>query len=368
MNSDTEDDDGSSVIYTSRLGSSSITPSTSSSGHLNVGGNSLGHTYTRASSSQSLRSRIFSLASSTSSPRVRDKPICTTPGVLCAGETETETDEPSRALPTARIIPPSLPLIPPSTLEQRLTPLLFEFARLLSIVPAVFGTLYNIYFIIWPPKPTGVGRPPPERIDYFISALWAILTGYQCLALATGLLTRWRLYYPPLSTLVRLLALQGICWPATHLTLTMLGHEVRPIVTWAAIGTTTCCSRSIQIWVTSNLWWERRGAGEDSNASVPLGDTATSTMADGSSASTVSHTPLHKPPAPAPRQTYWKRWGGGGKWGGRRWDWREVGVKCALPAGVVYFIMAWAEQLRRELAVGGGLNLSSTYNEAGIAR
>lgn len=197
----------------------------------------------------------------------------------------------------------------------------------------------------------------------------AILTGYQCLALATGLLTRWRLYYPPLSTLVRLLALQGICWPATHLTLTVLGHEVRPVVTWAVIGTTTCCSRSIQIWVTSNLWWERRGAGDDANPSVSLTDTAsslTSTMADASSASTVSHTPLHKPPAPAPRQTYWKRWGGGGKWGGRRWDWREVGVKCALPAGVVYFIMAWAEQLRRELAVGGGLSMSSTYKAAGV--
>jgi hypothetical protein len=46
---------------------------------------------------------------------------------------------------------------------------------------------------------------------------------------------------------------------------------------------------------------------------------------------------------------YWKRWGGG-KWGGRRWDWKEVGVKCMLPAGIVYFVMAWAEQLRRELS------------------
>ncbi|PPQ87003.1 hypothetical protein CVT25_009512 [Psilocybe cyanescens] len=308
MNSDTEDDNESSMIYTSRLGSSSIMPSGSSS---NVHNNN-SHAYTRASpsssSAQSLRSRIFSLASSSthasSSSRIRDKPICTTPGVLCAGETETETDEPSRALPTARIIPPSLPLIPPTTLEQRLTPLLFEFARLLSIVPAVFGTLYNLYFLVWPPQARqvgmGVGRPPPERVDYFISALWAILTGYQCLALATGLLARWRLYYPPLSTLVRLLALQGICWPATHLTLTVLQHEVRPVVTWAVIGTTTCCSRSVQIW--------------------------------------------------RQRQAYWRRWRSSSKWNGRRWDWGE----CALPAGVVYFVMAWAEQLRRELATGTG--------------
>jgi len=71
MSSDTEDDrDEVGVIYASRIGSQ-----------------------TRASS-QGLRSRIFGLATST--PRVRDKPISTTPGVMCAGETETETDEPVR--------------------------------------------------------------------------------------------------------------------------------------------------------------------------------------------------------------------------------------------------------------------------------
>ena len=70
MSSDTEDDrDDVGMIYTSpRIGSQ-----------------------TRLS--QGLRSRIFRLAS-TSTPRVRDKPISTTPGVMCAGETETETDEP----------------------------------------------------------------------------------------------------------------------------------------------------------------------------------------------------------------------------------------------------------------------------------
>jgi len=66
-------------------------------------------------------------------------------------------------------------------------------------------------------------------------------------------------------------------------------------------------SRSVQLWVTSNLWWE----GEESKG-----------------------------------QRSWR----GGKWGGRRWDWREVGIQCMLPAGVVYFVMAWAEQLRREFS------------------
>ncbi|KAL1665384.1 N-glycosylation protein-domain-containing protein [Schizophyllum commune] len=237
------------------------------------------------------------------------KPITTAPGQLGAGETETEADEPPRRLPTARIVGSSAPIVPPSSLQQQLTPLLFEFSRLLSIVPAFIGLLYNIYHMLYPPSHPGA----PQRVDYFVSALWAILTGYQCLSLTTGLLTRWRIYYAPLSTLVRLLALQSICWPATHFTLVVLEHEKRPVITWAVIATTTCCSRSVQLWVTSNLWWEPRER-----------------MARGQGGK-------------------WHRWRGG-QWGGRRWDWREVGLKCMFPAGVLYFVMAWAEQLRREFS------------------
>ena len=34
----------------------------------------------------------------------------------------------------------------------------------------------------------------------------------------------------------------------------------------------------------------------------------------------------------------------------RRWDWKEVSLKCVLPAGVLYFVMAWVGELRREWA------------------
>jgi hypothetical protein len=72
-----------------------------------------------------------------------------------------------RQLPTARIIPSSGPLIPPTTLQQRLTPFLFAFSRWLSIVPAFFGTLYNIFRAVSsPPKPAG------HRIDFIVSILW----------------------------------------------------------------------------------------------------------------------------------------------------------------------------------------------------
>jgi hypothetical protein len=50
-------------------------------------------------SNQSFRNRLFGMVSLNVGPRVRDKPICTTPGELCAGETETETDEPVSSSP-----------------------------------------------------------------------------------------------------------------------------------------------------------------------------------------------------------------------------------------------------------------------------
>lgn len=215
-------------------------------------------------------------------------------------------DEPSNPLPTARIFPSPVPIAPPSPFA-RLTPLLFQTFRLLSIIPAFFGTIDLLFNFCYPPSSAN----PNTRVDYIVSALWAILTGYQCLCLATGLLTRWQAYYSPLPTLVRLLALQAICWPATHLTLTVLNHRKRPLVCWALIASTTCFSRSIQLWVTSNLW-------DHTKALEKVG------AANGST------------------------WGTSGKWAGRRWDWAEVGRQCALPAGVLYFITAWAAILRRE--------------------
>ncbi|KAK2463308.1 hypothetical protein APHAL10511_004963 [Amanita phalloides] len=303
--------------------------------------------YTATSRSrQDIRSRFFSgLKQLGAPPRgSKFKSISTAPGQLCAGETETEADEPSRRLPTARIVPASAPIIPPNTLQQRLTPLLFELSRLLAVVPALVGTLYNLYRLYSPPTSSPFpARKPPERIDYLVSALWAILTGYQCLALTTGLLTRWRLYYPPLSTLIRLLALQGICWPATQLTLSIFEHEKRPVVVWALIGTTTCMSRSVQIWVTSNLWWDGPPGAEEEVASTtaPASAPVASARHEGE-ISAIKDDMAHV----RARRGYWRRWGG--KWGGRRWDWKEVGSKCLLPASLMYFIMAWAEQLRRE--------------------
>jgi hypothetical protein len=162
----------------------------------------------------------------------------------------------------------------------------------------------------------------------------ALLTAHQCLSLTTGLLTRWRHYYPPLSTLVRLLALQGICWPATQLTVNILEVAKRPAVVWAVIGTTTCTSRSVQIWVVSNL--PTNSASSQGLSTDPREREKARAEAEASGSKTK-----------AKGNTYWKKWN---KWRRkRRWDWREVSIKCVLPAGLLYFIMAWAGELRREL-------------------
>ncbi len=101
-------------------------------------------------------------------------------------------------------------------------PILFQLFRLLAIVPAVFGTLWNIYHVLRPPD--GLNE---WRVDYSVSVLWvclvaliaveqhslprsqSVLTGWQCLQLTTGLLKRWRVYYSLPAALIRLLALQG---------------------------------------------------------------------------------------------------------------------------------------------------------------
>ncbi|CDO73862.1 hypothetical protein BN946_scf185016.g19 [Trametes cinnabarina] len=256
------------------------------------------------------------------------KPITTAPGALCAGETETEGEDSvsvtlSSLAPvefTSRRQPRNLPTarIRPSSLSQQLSlpasaawivQFLFQLFRLLAIVPAVFGTLWNFYHVVVPPNGNDA---------------WRVTT----LSLTTGLLKRWKVYYSPFATLIRLLALQAICWPATHLTLSIMDHEARPLVCWAAIGTTTCCSRSVQLWVTSNI------------VPVPLPPTHHSAHA-----ASAAH--LHQPAVPSTLRLGEEELMRKGK--RRRWDWAQVGVKCALPAGVVYCVMAWALVLRREV-------------------
>lgn len=80
----------------------------------------------------------------------------------------------------------------------------------------------------------------------------AALTGMFCFELTTGLTHRWLLYYSLAPTLLRLVSLQSICWPSTFITLKYLG-SIDILFAWIVVATTTACSRSVQIWVTSNV-------------------------------------------------------------------------------------------------------------------
>jgi len=225
-------------------------------------------------------------------------------------ETEDADDtSASRSLPNTRITPSN------ANSSTPFNPLIFQLLRLLSIVPAFLGSCYHLFHLAF-------SSPPalPDRIDSLIALSFALVTLNAHLGLTTGLLLRWRTFYAPMAVLVRLLALQSICWPATHLTLLILSHSKRPTVCWAVIGTTTCISRSIQMWVCSNLAVIR----------------------------SPEHVPPHRkrinrlqyllmPPAPLPLRSR-----------PRRWDWNRVLFRCGLPLAICYFIMAWGEVAKKE--------------------
>lgn len=185
-----------------------------------------------------------------------------------------------------------------------------------------------------------------------------MLTAHQCLAFTNGLFLRWKAYYPLVPTLIRLLALQAICWPATHFTLKTFDYIQRPLICWTIIGTTTCVSRGIQIWATSNLVSAYGSLASSSAKSTPLHSQSVSY----SNLAAALREERRRREAEEEERGRTRKWmssvtfgiGGTGvgapAGGGKRrfWDWKEVGLKCALPAAVLYFVMAWALLLKRE--------------------
>lgn len=142
----------------------------------------------------SLRSRLLKRKGPGQDERLR--PITTATNVSGATETETESDSVSphpsfhpvvllhihsprclvepRNLPTARLTRPALTASTPFSCPPWVFASLFVFSRLLSIVPAVVGTLWNLYHLVWPP--TGPGPSTLSwRVDFFVSVLWVSL-------------------------------------------------------------------------------------------------------------------------------------------------------------------------------------------------
>jgi len=136
------------------------------------------------------------------------------------------------------------------------------------------------------------------------------------------------------------------------------------VAAWAVIGTCTAVSRSIQIWVTSNIV---RGPDGDVDGMESEQDKGPGPVARFMHAFAVAvgggnpeedsdegEVPVVIQPqlesevevSEAEGSPMGRRRRRGKK--GRRWDWKEVCVKCVLPTGLAYLIMAWAEVGRRE--------------------
>ncbi|WVW79274.1 hypothetical protein I302_101241 [Kwoniella bestiolae CBS 10118] len=219
--------------------------------------------------------------------------------------------------------------------------------RLLAIVPSLWGICVlsqalitaGLWVDVWP-WGVDLTREALERLvaggegqvgewrrvdrgDVGICIAWAICTAHFCFSLTTGLTHRWRSYYSLPSTITRLVSLQCLCWPATYLTLWFLGVE-RLLLCWVVIGVTTGWSRTVQMWVTSNV--------------VPPPSSANHTSEDGGGDITPNLRKMSIGPPEIPEGlSMWEAF----RWG-RKWDWdnvaNEVGWKVG---GLLLVTCAW---------------------------
>ncbi|EPQ30020.1 uncharacterized protein PFL1_02693 [Pseudozyma flocculosa PF-1] len=134
--------------------------------------------------------------------------------------------------------------------------------RWLAVVPGCLGTFWlarNAYLLATQDDrlyssyaAVGAAVRQPGALDFAVSSLWSVFTAYYALSFTTLLLRRWLLYYSVLPSLIRLLALQAICWPLVRITVHVFGIR-QPLGAWAVIGTTTALSDIVARWVTSNI-------------------------------------------------------------------------------------------------------------------
>ncbi|WVR09104.1 hypothetical protein IAU60_006166 [Kwoniella sp. DSM 27419] len=247
--------------------------------------------------------------------------------------------------------------------------------RLLAIVPSLWGISVlarglatgGVWYDVWP-WGVDLSRESLERLlagggwnegtwrnvrrgDAAISIAWAICTAHFCFSLTTGLTHRWRSYYSLPSTITRLVSLQCLCWPATYLTLLFLGAE-RLLLCWVVIGVTTGWSRTIQMWVTSNVipadtLGGPTDQGRHDSQALASSSTQSSSTLDATSAGDLTPNLRRRgskapalgvgPPEIPEGLTTWEAF----KWG-RKWDWdnvaREVGWKVG---GLLLVTTAW---------------------------
>ena len=164
--------------------------------------------------------------------------------------------------------------------------------------------------------------------------------------MTTGLTRRWRVYYDLPATITRLLSIQCICWPLTGLTLWILGHE-RTLFAWVVIGVTTAASRSVQMYVTSNIPASRSTARIAGQAPSRSGSGVKDGQGSGGDETdTPTNTKSQSPPTRRAQGEAGERKGEVGWWEefkrDRQWKWdavaEEVGWKVG---GLLLLTCAW---------------------------
>ncbi|KAK8843358.1 hypothetical protein IAR55_007015 [Kwoniella newhampshirensis] len=313
---------------------------------------------TRSSATGGLRQRFPLDKTRSSSSTTTTSPISPSGLGLSFGPVSDLEDE-HELTPTTETVP-----LPLAHLERMIRQSSLLSLRLLAIVPAVWGIAVllqalvtaRLWVDVWP-YGVDLSKEALERLvqggvmvegewrgvsrgDMVLCIAWAICTGHFCFCLTTGLTHRWRSYYPLPSTITRLVSLQCLCWPATYLTLWFLGAE-RPLLAWVVIGVTTGWSRTVQMWVTSNVvpassTFETSGAGgagPNSGGGDLTPNGGNSNGGRRSSAVKVNAGPPITPEGLTPWEQFTY---------GRKWDWddiaREVGWKVG---GLLLITTAW---------------------------
>ncbi|GAA5906313.1 hypothetical protein JCM8208_003512 [Rhodotorula glutinis] len=176
----------------------------------------------------------------------------------------------SRSARARSPVPPSRPLSSSSTASpsrSRIWTPLLVFLNFLSMVPGLVGffysaaRFYSTRHLVWASSTwdargahggQAILEARSTRLDWLLSACWALATAYFTLSLARGLLRRWLVYYSTGPTIIRVVSLQAICWPLTLTTHRFLSFD-QPVAAWVICATTAAFSNVIQTWVTSNI-------------------------------------------------------------------------------------------------------------------
>lgn len=228
-------------------------------------------------------------------------------------------------------------------------PLVLFILRLLAAVPAMIGFI-RMLLLLRAADEHNVGTP--SRGDLTMALPWAVLTGIFCFDMTTGLTRRWLLYYDLPSTLLRLVSLQSICWPSTAVTLKFMGDK-QILAAWVVVGTCTAWSRSVQLWVTSNVpetTTHTLKTAIPRNSSFGSRSSHQTTGSKKEEGRVVGTSGPQSSKSSASISRGWHTSSNGAKIFIRRrtWDWTVVGRAVGWKVGLLYLFTTWFLLLERK--------------------